>query len=263
MKGFIRDGKFHPIKSYSKVRKSRDLKAKSKGVKIRKGREQDLVYAESYNRGQNIKIVGHGNDWMLLVDRNVIGRATTKEEIFEMYDKVNTYPETGSLQSFDPRSPRSFRERKARDLKIDDRIETTQQISQEVLGEEKGTVLGRRFNPDGTISIEVVFDTRNTEGSSFVNPTSLKKIKETKAEYEQKQSRCPRCGINPRGSLSKFCDRCGKKNTAEYVRNREQEIFDMRVVNITRDLEKEGKSFKQIKQILQNRLGNRPKDLKE
>ena len=84
----------------------------------RKARDQDLVYAESYNRGQNIKVVGHGNDWMLLVDRNVVGRATTQEEILKMYDKANTYPETGSLQSFDPRSPRSFRERKARDPHI-------------------------------------------------------------------------------------------------------------------------------------------------
>jgi len=155
--------------------------------------------------------------------------------------------------------------RKQRDIQfnLDDRIETTQQISQEVLGEEKGTVLGRRFNPDGTTDVEVVFDTRDTEGSFFVNPTSLKKIKETKAEHEQKKSRCPRCGINPRGSLSKFCERCLTKNTAEYVRNREQEIFDMRVVNITRDLEKEGKSFKQIKRILQQRLGDRPENLKK
>lgn len=99
-------GKFHPITDYKGVRKSRYKKDKTKGIIIRKARNQDLVYAESYNRGQNIKVVGHGNDWMLLVDRNVVGRATTQEEIFEMYDKVNVHPETGSPHFFDPRIPR-------------------------------------------------------------------------------------------------------------------------------------------------------------
>ncbi len=121
MKGHMQDGKFHPHTEYKKgTRKSRDQSTKSEGVKIRKARNQDLVYAESYNRGQNIKVVGHGDDWMLLVDRNVVGRATTQQEIFEMYDKVNVHPETGSPHFFDPRSPRSFKERKKRFVTEDD-----------------------------------------------------------------------------------------------------------------------------------------------
>jgi len=115
MKGHMEKDGFHPHKTYKGVRKSRDQQDKTKGTKIRKARNQDLVYAESYNMGQNIKVVGHGNDWMLLVDRNVVGRATTQKEIFEMYDKVNVHPETGSTRFFDPRSPRSFKERKVRD----------------------------------------------------------------------------------------------------------------------------------------------------
>ena len=112
-----KDG-FHPHKTYKGVRKSRDQQAKTKGTKIRKDRNQDLVYAESNNMGQNIKVVGHGNDWMLLIDRNVVGRATTKNEIFEMYDKVNTPLKTDLPQYYDPRLPRSFRERKARDKEV-------------------------------------------------------------------------------------------------------------------------------------------------
>ena len=120
MKGHTsKDGKFHPHSEYKKgTRKSRDQSTKSEGVKIRKARSQDLVYAESYNRGQNIKVVGHGDDWMLLVDRNVVGRATTKEDIFKMYDKVNVHPESGSPHFFDPRAPRSFRERQKREPKL-------------------------------------------------------------------------------------------------------------------------------------------------
>jgi len=191
MKGHMKDGKFHPHTDYKKgVRKSRDQKAKTQGVKIRKQR----LEGEQFQR--------------------------------------------------------------------DDRIETIEQISQEVLGEEKGTVIGRRFNDDGTISVEVVFDSRRDESSFFVNPTSLRKIDETRAEFEQKQKLCPVCGINPRGRISSLCDRCLKKHSAQKMRERSQEIFDTRVSNITEDLEEEGKSFKQIKKILHQRLGNRPKDLK-
>ncbi len=43
MKGFTKDGKFHPIKPYNKVRKSRDQSTKTKGVKIeRKARTTTL-----------------------------------------------------------------------------------------------------------------------------------------------------------------------------------------------------------------------------
>jgi len=38
MKGHMQDGKFHPHTDYKKVRKSRDQKAKTQGVKIRKQR---------------------------------------------------------------------------------------------------------------------------------------------------------------------------------------------------------------------------------
>jgi len=38
MKGFTKNGKFHPITDYKGVRKSRDQSAKSTGVKIRKAR---------------------------------------------------------------------------------------------------------------------------------------------------------------------------------------------------------------------------------
>ena len=119
MKGFTRDGKFHPITDYKGVRKSRDQSSKTKGIVIRKNRNQDRIYAESYNRGQNIKVIGHGNDWILLLDRNIVGRAKTQEEIFEMYDKVNVQPETGSTNFFDPRIPLLNRNRKARDTTVD------------------------------------------------------------------------------------------------------------------------------------------------
>jgi len=36
MKGFTKDGKFHPIKPYNKVRKSRDQSAKTKGVRLKR-----------------------------------------------------------------------------------------------------------------------------------------------------------------------------------------------------------------------------------
>jgi len=36
MKGFTKDGKFHPIKPYNKVRKSRDQKVKTEGVRFKK-----------------------------------------------------------------------------------------------------------------------------------------------------------------------------------------------------------------------------------
>ncbi len=39
MKGFTKDGKFHPITEYKGVRKSRDQSTKEQGVKIRKARE--------------------------------------------------------------------------------------------------------------------------------------------------------------------------------------------------------------------------------
>ncbi len=39
MKGFTKDGKFHPITDYKGVRKSRDQSTKTKGVKFRKARD--------------------------------------------------------------------------------------------------------------------------------------------------------------------------------------------------------------------------------
>ena len=40
MKGYTKDGKFHPINPYNKVRKSRDQKVKQQGIIIRKQRNQ-------------------------------------------------------------------------------------------------------------------------------------------------------------------------------------------------------------------------------
>lgn len=42
MKGFTRDGKFHPIKPYQKIRKSRDQKAKTQGVRLKHVQRQIL-----------------------------------------------------------------------------------------------------------------------------------------------------------------------------------------------------------------------------
>ena len=39
MKGFTKDGKFHPIKPYSKVRKSRDQKVKTEGVRMKRTKD--------------------------------------------------------------------------------------------------------------------------------------------------------------------------------------------------------------------------------
>lgn len=43
MKGFTKDGKFHPITDYKGVRKSRDQSTKTEGVKIRKDRDVTYV----------------------------------------------------------------------------------------------------------------------------------------------------------------------------------------------------------------------------
>lgn len=53
MKGFTKDGKFHPIKPYNKVRKSRDQKEKTQGVRKARYRHQehaiqDLTKTKSY-----------------------------------------------------------------------------------------------------------------------------------------------------------------------------------------------------------------------
>ncbi len=48
MKGFTKDGKFHPITEYKGVRKSRDQTAKTKGVKIRKLRIEHLQADSEY-----------------------------------------------------------------------------------------------------------------------------------------------------------------------------------------------------------------------
>ena len=43
MKGFTKDGKFHPIKPYNKVRKSRDQKAKTQGIRKQRLPQQEHV----------------------------------------------------------------------------------------------------------------------------------------------------------------------------------------------------------------------------
>lgn len=55
MKGFTKDGKFHPIKPYSKVRKARDTSAKTQGVKIRKERTLLNEIPDNYDWSE------HGN----------------------------------------------------------------------------------------------------------------------------------------------------------------------------------------------------------
>lgn len=145
-------------------------------------------------------------------------------------------------------------------IDTDDRVETIEQISQEVLAERKGTVLGMRFNEDNTRDVIVQFDTSTSP--HFVDPSQLKKLKETKFQHETKQKLCPVCQIRPRGSGSGFgrlCKKCLSENSAKKIRKIEQETFDTRVKNIGERLEEEGKTFKQIKKILQKELGDRPK----
>ena len=52
MKGFTKDGKFHPIKPYNKVRKSRDPKAKSEGVRLKRER-----YARPAQLGVGARVI--------------------------------------------------------------------------------------------------------------------------------------------------------------------------------------------------------------
>lgn len=50
MKGYTKDGKFHPITEYKGVRKSRNQSVKSKGVKIRKQRERPVEWETAWKR---------------------------------------------------------------------------------------------------------------------------------------------------------------------------------------------------------------------
>ena len=62
MKGFTKDGKFHPIKPYNKVRKSRDQKVKTQGV-VRKQRNVQVKPPRHDSSGWDISLPKDHWDW--------------------------------------------------------------------------------------------------------------------------------------------------------------------------------------------------------
>ena len=112
MKGHTENGKFHPHKPYKGVRKSRDQKVKTKGVKIRKGRWDDSnfivmkvknerigskeftdeakqnlserEYFETKNLGEAIRAVdeGRGNIIMDKNTENIMSSSLKKRDAF-------------------------------------------------------------------------------------------------------------------------------------------------------------------------------------
>lgn len=68
MKGFTKDGKFHPITDYKKgTRKSRDQKAKQQGVKIKPRKQRQVMASEVSGLSQAKKA-----EWEDVVDSEVV-----------------------------------------------------------------------------------------------------------------------------------------------------------------------------------------------
>ncbi len=69
MKGFIKDGKFHPIKSYSKVRKSRDQTAKTQGVRLQREQEEKPLTTDFIIRNLDKKYVAKDTGFVITGDQ--------------------------------------------------------------------------------------------------------------------------------------------------------------------------------------------------